>query len=231
VWGIGKREEEIHHGKGGTTERAELEGKQQLVLGFGALRGAYAFVFKGDHSLGICLVLQKAKLALREVAREKRQAFTDEDRHNSEVKFVDEIVLQKGAGEFASAHVPDIFPFVLAERGDEGFWGMVDKGDAVAFAGWERAREDIDGHAIVREFSTRYAETNFVRLAAHEGGVHSFEEGTHGVVLGHKQEVEGAVRTGNVAVKGDAEAENDAAHGRDFNPKEEVFATKETENR
>jgi hypothetical protein len=74
-------------------------------------------------------------------------------------------------------------------------------------------REHIARHAVVREGTAAHAKADFICFAAHEGSVDSFEERTHRVVLWHKQEIDGAVGTRDVAVEGYAETEDDPAHG------------------
>jgi hypothetical protein len=49
-------------------------------------------------------------------------------------------------------------------------------------------------------------------LTTHDGGVNGREEGSHRVVLGHKKEVDGAVRARDVTIETDAEAEDDLPH-------------------
>jgi len=55
-----------------------------------------------------------------------------------------------------------------------------------------------------------------VGLAAHNDGVNGFEEIGHRIVFGHEQEVYGTVRASNVAIKTDAEAQNNFAHAAHF---------------
>lgn len=70
---------------------------------------------------------------------------------------------------------------------------------------------------VGRDFRTMRTATHlhrcFIRFAAHQSGIDGLEERGHGVVLGHEEEIDGAIRAGDVAVKADSKAEYDFAHG------------------
>lgn len=145
--------------------------------------------------------------------RKQRDAFADELGDDAEVKFVDEVVLEEGSGKFAAAHVPDVLALLFAKRFHEELGGRVDDGNARAFAGLEGTRQDVASETVIGELAAAHAQASFVGFAAHERGIDGFEEGGHGVVLGHEEKVDGAVWAGDVAVEGDAEAKYDFAHG------------------
>jgi hypothetical protein len=174
-----------------------------------------AFVLERDQAFRESLVFQKTEMAFGETDREKRQAFADQCGDDAQVEFIDQVVLEERAGELASTHVPDFFSPALAQLGDERLRIFIDEGDAVAFAGWKRPREDVFVQAVVGEGAAAQAQADLVGLAAHESGVDGFEKGSHGVILRHEEEVDGAVEACDVAVEGDSKAEDDETHQKD----------------
>jgi len=158
-------------------------------------------------------VFHQREVALGEATGEEREAFAEEDGDDAEVEFVDEIFLEESAGEFAAAHVPNVFAGLLAERFEKGFGGVVDEGDAEAFAGRLGLRHDVIFHGAAETAAHFLGDVE--GFAAHESGVDGGEKGGHRIVFGHEEEVDGAVEAGDVTVERDAEAEDDLAHKGD----------------
>src|SRR6516165_1025514 len=144
--------------KKGKGERARIfDGCSELVLR--SFRPTVnAFVFEGDQASREGFVFNKAEVAFRIAGWEEREALTDKFRNDAQVEFVDQIVLEESARQFAAAHVPNILAFFLAEGGDEFRRGRVDDGDAGAFAGFESTREDVTSEAVVGEFAAAHAQ-------------------------------------------------------------------------
>jgi hypothetical protein len=113
-----------------------------FALGFFAGAG----VLEGDHAFGEGFVFEERKFALGEAAGEEREAFADQDGNDADIKLVDEVVFEEGAGEFAAAHEPDVFAGAFAELLEETFRRFVDEGDAAAFAGRLGMRENVVLH-------------------------------------------------------------------------------------
>ena len=87
----------------------------------------------------------------------------------------------------------------------------------MALAGGLGSRHDVAGQSIAGDgLASAHFEPDVEGLAAHDGGIDGREEGSHRVVPGHEEEVDGAVGAGDVAVEADAETEDDFAHGRDL---------------
>src|SRR6266404_5009034 len=86
--------------------------------------GTHAGVLEGNHAFREGLVLEQGKLALRKAGREKRKAFADEDWNDADIEFIDEVVFEEVAHEFAAAHQPDVFSRTLAQLLDESFRGF-----------------------------------------------------------------------------------------------------------
>jgi hypothetical protein len=192
-----------------------LKADQRLLLTLGL--SAAAGVLEGDHALREGLVFEEGEFALGEAAGEEEAAFADEDGDDADIKFVDHIVFEEVAGEFAAAHQPDVLSRAFAEILHETFWGFVDEGDPGALAGRLGLREDVALHFCVAEAASAHLESIIVGLATHDHRVDGGEERAHGIVLGHEEKIDRAIRAGNVAVEADAEAEDDLAHGRILN--------------
>jgi hypothetical protein len=61
--------------------------------------------------------------------------------------------------------------------------------------------------------TTAQLESGVEGLAAHERGIDAGEEGSHGIILWHKEEIDGTAWASDVSVKAHADAEDNAAHG------------------
>ncbi len=96
--------------------------------------------------------------------------------------------------------------------------GLIGEYEALAFAGGLRARHYVSGHFGIGE-SAAHAQSGVESFAAHDGGVDGGEEWSHRVALGHEEEIDRAVGAGDVAVEGDAEAEDDFAHPGNYMPR------------
>src|SRR5215475_164413 len=181
-----------------------------LWLGF----AAGALVFDGDETLGVGFVFEEREFALGKAGWEKRDARSDQGRNDAQIEFINQIELEKVADELTTAHEPDVFAGLTANGLDDFFRRISGEDDAVALTSRKRAREDVGGEAVgVDLFASGHFEADFIGFASHQSRVDGLEESAHGVVLGHEQEVDGTVGAGDIAIEGNAEAENNAAHG------------------
>src|SRR5690348_5049157 len=128
------------------------------------------------------------------------------------MEFVDEIVDEEGAGDFAAAHQPDVFAFSLAQAGDDLLGRVRREDEAIAIAGGQCAGHDVVLDLAAVESAAHYL-GDVVGLAAEDGGVNGLEERGHRVVLGHEEEVDRTVGTRDVAVEADTEAQHYRAAG------------------
>ncbi len=168
---------------------------------------ACASVFECDQAFGEGFVFEEGKFTLWEAAGKERAALADQHGNDSNIKLVDYVVFEEVASEFAAAHQPDVFSRPLAELLDETFWGLVDKGDAVAFAGRLRMRENVALHFRAAESACTHFESIVVGLAPHDGSINGGEKRAHRIVLGHEEKIDRAIGAGDVAVEADAELE------------------------
>src|SRR6266850_988845 len=171
-----------------------------------------ARVLQGDHAFQKGLVFEQGKLALRKAGREEREALADEDRNDADIEFVDEVVFEEVAHEFAAAHQPDVFSGALAQLLDESFRGFVDEGYAGACAGRLGMGENVGLETRVVVGTSAHFESDIVRLAAHDRGINGGEKWTHRIVLGHEEKIDRTIGAGDVTVETDAQAQDDLAH-------------------
>src|SRR2546426_6871165 len=90
---------------------------------------ARALVLERDHAFRVGLVLDQRKVALREAAGEERDAFTEQNRNDAQVEFIDQVCLEEVAGQFPAAHEPDVFAGAFAELTDESGGRLVDRSE------------------------------------------------------------------------------------------------------
>ena len=91
--------------------------------------------------------------------------------------------------------------------------GFVDEHDAANLLGRFGMREDeVSCLRAGKGAGAAHFQAVIQGLAAHNCCVDRGEERGHRVVLGHEEEVDGAVRTGNVTIQADADAEDDISH-------------------
>ncbi len=143
---------------------------------------------------------------MREAAGEKRQAFADQDGNDANIKFVDYVVFQEVAGQFAAAHQPNVLSGTFAKFLEERSWGFVNEGDVAALAGRLGMGEDVALHFGIAEAASAHFEGGIIGFAPHDHRVDSGEERAHRIVLGHEEEIDCAIGAGDVTVKANAEA-------------------------
>ncbi len=73
-------------------------------------------------------------------------------------------------------------------------------------------RRNINCQAAAIELAAAHLETGIEAFASHDCGINGGEKRPHRVILGHEEEVDGAVGACDVTVEADAQAENDFAH-------------------
>ena len=71
------------------------------------------------------------------------ECLSQQHRNNSDVEFIDQIRPEELAGEFATAHEPDVFAAAFAETANEGGRGLVDEREPISFARRLGVGEDV----------------------------------------------------------------------------------------
>src|SRR5262249_31790379 len=115
-------------------------------------------------------------------------------------------------GNFSAAHEPDVLPGVHADLVHQRGRGFPGEDQAFALARRQRARHDIALEVAAEAAPSAHGFRDVIGFAPHDGGVDGGEKVGHGVVLGHEEEIDCAVGTGDVAVKTDAETQDHFAH-------------------
>src|SRR5260370_36924987 len=169
-------------------------------------------VFECDQAFGEGFVFEEGKFTLWEAAGKERAALADQHGNDSNIKLVDYVVFEEVASEFAAPHQPDVFSRPLAELLNETSWGLVDKGDAVAFAGRLRMRENVALHFRAAESASTHFESIVVGLGPQYGSINGGEKRAHRIVLGHEEKIERAIGAGDVPVDADAEPHDELPH-------------------